>query len=100
MCSAVLGTRLSACAIAFMPIGVLERPSRRRMATARVTAGTALGVMIVYIQLLIFLYNTGDVGRPSAAMKKLTDFTSYADAQANFASAKLWELFDGDRERL
>ncbi|HLG47406.1 MAG TPA: acyl-CoA synthetase [Reyranella sp.] len=33
-------------------------------------------------------------------MKKLTDFTSYADAQANFASAKLWELFDGDRERL
>ena len=34
------------------------------------------------------------------AMKKLTDFTSYADAQANFASTKLWELFDGDRERL
>ena len=33
-------------------------------------------------------------------MTKLTDFTSYADAQANFASAKLWELFDGDRERL
>jgi len=33
-------------------------------------------------------------------MKKLTDFTSYADAQANFASARLWELFDGDRERL
>ncbi|MFI5033080.1 MAG: acyl-CoA synthetase [Reyranellales bacterium] len=33
-------------------------------------------------------------------MKRLTDFTSYADAQANFASAKLWELFDGDRERL
>jgi acetyl-CoA synthetase len=33
-------------------------------------------------------------------MDKLTDFTSYADAQANFASAKLWELFDGNRERL
>jgi acetyl-CoA synthetase len=33
-------------------------------------------------------------------MKKLTDFTSYADAQRHFASAKLWELFDGDRERL
>jgi acetyl-CoA synthetase len=33
-------------------------------------------------------------------MKKLTDFTSYADAQEHFASAKLWELFDGDRERL
>src|SRR5580692_2410424 len=36
---------------------------------------------------------------PSAAMK-LTDFTSYADAQKHFASAKLWELFDGDREHL
>ncbi|MGE5148566.1 MAG: acyl-CoA synthetase [Rhodospirillaceae bacterium] len=33
-------------------------------------------------------------------MKKLTDFTSYADAQKHFASARLWELFDGDRERL
>ncbi|WP_296384759.1 acyl-CoA synthetase [Reyranella sp.] len=36
---------------------------------------------------------------PSRAMK-LTDFTSYADAQKHFASARLWELFDGDRERL
>src|SRR3954453_22108561 len=36
---------------------------------------------------------------PSAAMK-LTDFTSYADAQKHFASGKLWELFDGNRERL
>ena len=26
--------------------------------------------------------------------------TSYANAQAHFSSAKLWELFDGDRERL
>src|SRR3954468_14078301 len=33
-------------------------------------------------------------------MMKLTDFTSYADAQKHFASARLWELFDGDRERL
>ncbi len=33
-------------------------------------------------------------------MKKLTDFTSYADAQKHFASARLWELFDSDRERL
>jgi acetyl-CoA synthetase len=33
-------------------------------------------------------------------MTKLTAYTSYADAQAHFASAKLWELFDGDRERL
>jgi acetyl-CoA synthetase len=33
-------------------------------------------------------------------MTRLTGFTSYADAQKHFASAKLWELFDGDRERL
>ena len=33
-------------------------------------------------------------------MMKLTDYTSYADAQANFAPAKLWELFEGNRERL
>jgi acetyl-CoA synthetase len=30
----------------------------------------------------------------------LTDYTSYADAQRHFASAHLWDLFDGDRERL
>ena len=30
----------------------------------------------------------------------LTDYTSYADAQRHFAPARLWELFDGDRERL
>jgi acetyl-CoA synthetase len=30
----------------------------------------------------------------------LTDYTSYADAQRHFASTRLWELFDGDRERL
>src|SRR5260370_13603307 len=33
-------------------------------------------------------------------MTKLTDYTSYADAQANFSSGKLWELFEGNRERL
>lgn len=33
-------------------------------------------------------------------MSKLTAYTSYADAQAHFSSARLWELFDGDRERL
>ena len=33
-------------------------------------------------------------------MTKLTAFTSYADAQANFSSEKLWELFDGNREQL
>jgi acetyl-CoA synthetase len=33
-------------------------------------------------------------------MARLTDFTSYADAQAHFASDRLWDLFDGDRQRL
>jgi acetyl-CoA synthetase len=33
-------------------------------------------------------------------MKRLTDYASYADAQAQFSSARLWELFDGDRSRL
>lgn len=33
-------------------------------------------------------------------MAKLTALTSYADAQANFSSEKLWELFDGNRECL
>ena len=31
---------------------------------------------------------------------KLTDYTTYADAQAHFSMARLWELLDGDRERL
>jgi len=30
----------------------------------------------------------------------LTDYTGYADAQREFASARLWDLFDGDRARL
>jgi len=33
-------------------------------------------------------------------MAKLTDYTSYADAQAHASSAGLWDLFDGDREHL
>jgi acetyl-CoA synthetase len=33
-------------------------------------------------------------------MPKLTEYTSYADAQAHASSAALWELFDGDREHL
>lgn len=32
-------------------------------------------------------------------MPKLTDYASYADAQAHSSGAGLWELFDGDRER-
>lgn len=30
-------------------------------------------------------------------MNRLTDFTTYADAQSQFSSEKLWALFDGDR---
>ncbi len=33
-------------------------------------------------------------------MTKLTEYTSYEDAQKHWSPAKLWELFDGDRERL
>jgi len=33
-------------------------------------------------------------------MAKLTEFTSYADAQAHANSKALWELFDGDTEHL
>ena len=33
-------------------------------------------------------------------MPKLTDFSSYADAQRHFSKAALWALFDGNRERL
>lgn len=31
-------------------------------------------------------------------MARLTDYTSFADAQAHASSAALWELFDGNRE--
>jgi len=33
-------------------------------------------------------------------MVRLTDYTSYADAQAHFSGEALWELFDGDRHQL
>jgi acetyl-CoA synthetase len=33
-------------------------------------------------------------------MAKLTALTSYADAQLNFSTEKLWELFDGNRDQL
>lgn len=33
-------------------------------------------------------------------MTRLTEYTSYADAQRLFSSDKLWELFDGNREIL
>jgi len=33
-------------------------------------------------------------------MAKLTDFTSYGDAQKHFSSEALWDLFDGSRERM
>ena len=35
-----------------------------------------------------------------AAMSRLTDYTSYADAQRHCSAAALWELFDGDRTSL
>src|ERR1044071_8910182 len=31
---------------------------------------------------------------------RLTDFTSYADAQRHFSGPGLWELFDGNKERM
>src|SRR5690625_5795692 len=33
-------------------------------------------------------------------MAKLTEYTSFADAQAHANSQALWELFDGDRDYL
>jgi len=33
-------------------------------------------------------------------MPKLTDYTSYADAHAHFSKQALWDLFDGDHDRL
>ncbi len=33
-------------------------------------------------------------------MARLTEYTRYADARRHFSSAGLWELFDGNRERL
>src|SRR5258708_24643732 len=33
-------------------------------------------------------------------MTKLTEYTSYAEAQAHFWASRLWQLFDGDRQRL
>ena len=33
-------------------------------------------------------------------MPALTEYVSYADAQRFWSPARLWELFDGDRERL
>jgi acetyl-CoA synthetase len=33
-------------------------------------------------------------------MKRLTDYTTYADAQRHFSSGALWTLFDGNRESL
>ena len=33
-------------------------------------------------------------------MTKLTEYTSYVDAQRHFSPQALWDLFDGDRDRL
>ena len=37
---------------------------------------------------------------PSNETTKLTEFTRYGDAQRLFSASKLWELFDGGKERL
>ena len=39
-------------------------------------------------------------GTTEEQMAKLTEFTSFADAQVHANSAALWELFDGDRKNL
>jgi acetyl-CoA synthetase len=59
-----------------------------------------LACEIVYIQLLVLFDNRIFVSIVPAMMNRLTDYTSYADAQARFSPEKLWELFDGDRARL
>ena len=41
-----------------------------------------------------FMENTGE------SMAKLTQYSSYTDAQAHASSAALWQLFDGNREYL
>ncbi len=38
--------------------------------------------------------------RTTKTMSKLTDYTSYEDAQTHFSNDRLWELFDGNREFL
>jgi acetyl-CoA synthetase len=52
-------------------------------------------------------WQASECGRPvsmrdpaEGTMTKLTDYTRYADAQARFSPARLWELFDGDRGSL
>jgi len=37
---------------------------------------------------------------PPTRVPSLLDYTSYADAQRHFSSARLWELFDGNRDWL
>ena len=33
-------------------------------------------------------------------MNRLSEFTSYDEAQIHFSKGALWDLFDGDREKL
>ena len=56
--------------------------------------------MIVHIQLKTLFDNRFSRATIAVMAKQLTDCTSYADAQAYFSPAKLWELFDGTRARL
>ena len=43
---------------------------------------------------------TGGASRSPDAMNPPTDYTSHADALRHFSGAALWDLFDGDRDRL
>src|SRR6185369_9108295 len=46
------------------------------------------------------MYNEKVLRHRLRTMPRLTDLTSYADAQAHADADALWELFDGDREHL
>src|SRR5437879_210576 len=114
----VLGMRPSARAMALTPSGASVLPRRRRMAMARVTAGTwrALGassrggegrVRRWLAGIALSKYNDRSVltiafrsCRMRPLMTRLIDLASYADAQRHFSSAALWQLFDGGREWL
>ena len=63
------------------------------------TGGGYIRRIIVYVQSTDAVVQLRAFGH-SRPMARLTEFTSYADAQAHFSSARLWELFDGDRESL
>jgi len=48
----------------------------------------------------VVLWPSAALPARDAAMSRLTDYTSYADAHRHYSAAALWELFDGDRTSL